>query len=99
MLLLFTYLTLGRHFGLSFLPQLRRITLLPLLGIMLLFISCKEDPKAEVEEVQSAVDSLETIVERFPMKKVFWGDTHHHTASREMHSGEVRACPRKTPTE
>ena len=94
MLLLFTYLTLGRHFGLSFLPQLRRITLLPLLGIMLLFISCKEDPKAEVEEVQSAVDSLETVVERFPMKKVFWGDTHHHTAiSGDAFGGGTRLSP------
>ncbi len=49
----------------------------------LLYTSCQDSPKnneAVLEASESMAETVGMEVQRFPMKKVFWGDTHHHTA-------------------
>ncbi len=75
-----TYLVSGKRFGLHTSQRFRFISIIPMLGLFLILGSCKGDQNSAAEKAPDAVlDTAETIVERFPNKKVFWGDTHHHT--------------------
>ena len=81
MLLLMTLYALKKNGAFRLMGNhIRSLAGLFALGIFLILGSCKEDPKAEMEAVmEAATASAEPAVERFPNKKVFWGDTHHHT--------------------
>ena len=49
--------------------------------LLALSSACQGGPKSATEESSDTITSaLTEEVERFPNKKVFWGDTHHHTA-------------------
>lgn len=62
----------------------------------LLLSSCQDNPKTEaaLEVSESQGEGATVEVQRFPMKKVFWGDTHHHTAiSGDAFGGGTRMTP------
>ncbi|MGB5190320.1 MAG: DUF3604 domain-containing protein, partial [Robiginitalea sp.] len=49
----------------------------------LILTACQDNPKekeAASEVSEAMAETAGADVQRFPMKKVFWGDTHHHTA-------------------
>jgi hypothetical protein len=67
-----------------------RLAFLPLL----LVLSCQSKQESNSDTVENISQNLNQEVERFPMKKVFWGDTHHHTAlSGDAFGGGTRLTP------
>ncbi|MDM9630124.1 DUF3604 domain-containing protein [Robiginitalea aurantiaca] len=64
---------------------------------LLLSISCQETAKTRddaMEAADSVAETAEIEVTRYPLKKVFWGDTHHHTAiSGDAFGGGTRMTP------
>jgi hypothetical protein len=70
-------------------------TLFYSLTILVLLSACSGDPKGN-EAAQSETIGIDAPqkIERFPNKKVFWGDTHHHTAlSGDAFGGGTRLTP------
>ena len=53
-----------------------------------------QNSKSTSEELVNTIDSAVYQVDRYPHKKVFWGDTHHHTAiSGDAFGGGTRLTP------
>jgi hypothetical protein len=65
------------------------------LCFLILSSGCQQTSNTDSEINSNGADeTAEITVERFPMKKVFWGDTHHHTAiSGDAFGGGTRLTP------
>ena len=64
-------------------------------AISIILIDCQGDTSSNIESTDESIgEQVAAQVERFPMKKVFWGDTHHHTAiSGDAFGGGTRLTP------
>lgn len=75
-----------RSFKLLYLPKQMFPCAFPWVSFCLstlILTACQDNPKekeAASEVSEAMAETAGADVQRFPMKKVFWGDTHHHTA-------------------
>lgn len=76
--------------------NIESVSVLALLTL-LLSASCKEATNTTdiaKETVETMAEAAEIEVQRYPLKKVFWGDTHHHTSiSGDAFGGGTRMTP------